>query len=681
MKGLRHWLALERERWVLWLPVVLMAGMLLYFSLPDEPNPTSLLPLAGLPFATQFTWRRNRLIGWLFIAACLMAAGFFWAKIYTDAQAVIMLERETRIVPVQGRVIEVGDVEEGLRLVLDEVVIDGVSEAQTPQRIRVTLRGSDTPLLTGERISLRAGLLTPAGPVMPGGFDFARYFFFRGIGAVGYAIPPVTKLREAETNTFSLKVTAWRQVLSERIRSQMSDPEGAVAAALMTGDRAAIPTDINDAMRDTNLSHILSISGMHMAIISGLVFISVRLLLIVIPFTRHLRHTKKIAAALALIVSACYLVISGFPVSAVRAFVMVALMLGAVLIDREVTPMRSLMIAALMIILYNPASPLDPGFQLSFIATAALIAWYERVRLAADHAAEAEHYIRRAAIYIGGILVTSLVAELPTTLFVIYHFNSLSIYGMIANLLVSPLVTFLIMPGIILAFLLMPFGLEYWPLLGVEWGISGMMAIAQYVSSIPYAQFFIPGFPGWSMVLIAFGTLWVILWRKRVRWYGLAMVAIGLSGWATHDFPDLLISKDGKQIAGRIDGELRMLQGRAESFIPQQWANGSGVELLPVQKKNTHDHWRCDTLGCVHRYRDMIIAMPKEHEAMAKDCVKAQIIIAPFYIDEGCASATIIDRADLMQKGSHWLWLGNDIRMQSTAELQGNRPWNAHGVK
>ncbi len=707
-KRIAEWLLAERERWVLWLPVGLMAGMLLYFALPVEPQAHHLLPLAGLPFAARYGLRRWLPLGRAALALCVIAAGLVWAKLYTDRQDVTMLDRELRIRPVEGRVIEVSDVPEGLRLILDRVSIDGLPAAQTPTRVRVTLRGAQQ-VVTGEHINVRAGLLSPAGPVMPGGFDFARYFFSRGIGAVGYAIPPVRKLTFQASDEqasdgqngeaaqpdagrmsppspahshsgreIDMMITAFRQALSTRIRTQMAEPEGVVAAALMTGDRAGIPPEINAAMRDTNLSHILAISGMHMAIISGLVFVGMRLLLIAVPVTRHLRHGKKIAAAGALIAAACYLVVAGFPVSAVRAFIMVALLLGAVLLDREVTPMRSLMIAALVILLYNPFSPLDPGFQLSFIATAALIAWYERVRSAADRAAEREHYVQRIMIYAGGIMMTSLVAELATNFFVIYHFNHLSVYGILANLLAMPVVSFLIMPAIIAGFILMPFGIEYIALQPLEWGITSMLAIAQFFAGFPYARIYLPSFPGWAMAVISLGLLWLILWRERMRFLGLVLIALGLSSWLLQDFPDMLISKDAKQVAARINGQLHMLKGRAYGFIPQQWAPASAAQQLPYHKPQ-NDQWRCDKLGCIFRSAAYIVAIAKEHEALVKDCTKADIVIAPFYIGEWCSAPYVIDLGALRENGSHWLWFeAGGIRLQHTSAVQGARPWSVH---
>jgi competence protein ComEC len=658
--------------------VCFAAGALFYLSLPFEPSPSSAVPVVPAAWVAHRAWRRGWASWAAFVGLAIFMFGFAWTLVYTHSKPMIMLEKEHNFTQVSGRIAAISDVPGGYRVTIDTETIEDLTPKETPQRVRLKLRGkSGEGLMTGQHISLRAGLLPPTGPVMPQAFDFARYFYFQGIGAVGYGIPPVDIISESNAPSgFWPQLTAMREALSARIRSQMSVPEGAVAAALMMGDRAAIPEDVNQVMRDTNLSHVLAISGMHMALVTGIIFFALRWLLAALPQTRYVRSPKKLAAWLALAAGAAYLLIAGLPISACRAFIMVALVFAAILLDRQVMPMRSLAVAALLLLLVNPSYAMQPGFQLSFMATAALIGWYERVRSAADDWFAPQEKRKRMLLYLGGVMMTSLVAEVATAPLVLYHFNNVSFYGLLANLIVMPIVSFWIMPFIVLSFVLLPLGLEVLALDPVEWGISAMIAVSRWVADIPGAQFFAPSFPGWSMALIALGMLWIILWRSKIRFWGGLPIAIGLLGWLSISSPDLMLSADGKQIAGRIDGELRMLKGRANSFTPKQWANGTGATIFDKAPKD-HSDWRCDDLGCVYQLGDQTIAFPNSFEGQAKDCRRADLVVTPFYLYDRECAARVIDRRARQDNGHIWMWFSGDgLRQQSTRDIQGVRPWS-----
>lgn len=665
---------------MLWLPVLFACGIGGYFALSVEPD-WWWLALLALCCMGLLLWRARL---WWPIAA--MGVGLVWASICSHYQAVTPLEKEMNWAEISGRIIEIADVPKGYRITLDEVAIKGVAPEKTPERVRLKLRGTYDDLISGQHISLRGGLLPAAGPVMPHAFDFSRFFFFRDIGAVGYGLPPVKVLKGQDEGWDGLLLTRARAKLSRRIRAQLPPEEGAVAAALMTGDRSAISERVNEMMRTTNLSHILAISGMHMALVTGMIFLVLRYGLVRVAWMRHRRHLKKIAAATALVCGALYLLMSGMPISAVRAFVMVCLLLGAVLIDRTPAPMRSLAVAAMLLLIYDPSNLLEPGFQLSFAATVALIAWYESLRRHADDAMLRGQWSKRAMLYLGGVLMTSLVAEFATAPLVLYHFNSISFYGMIANMVVMPLVSFLIMPMLVLAALLMPLGLEWLPLQVAGYGIHWMILVAEWTAALPFSQIYVASFSLVNMVLFALGALWLMIWQRRVRYAGVVLMVLAVVILRTDHLPQLLISKDMKQIAAEVDGQMMLLRGRSNGFVAEQWANGLGEKSLPVYKANeAQDNvsWRCDALGCVYRLGDKQIAFPEQFSALPQDCTEADLVIANIYMDDPhCKDAIVIDRKALAHGGSHWLWLdGDEMRMGNSAAEQGARLWGQQSIR
>lgn len=679
---IKIWFESERTRWPLWLPVLFAMGVGLYFMLPNESSPVAALLWSSLwPLCYQLHTRRSPFV-LACVAAAVIGAGFSMALLNTSQIIANPLHKPIKMASMQGQVIEISDMEKGHRLTLDHVTVEGMDQAQTPQRVRVSYRGKSMSVITGDWVKVRASLMSPSGAVLPNGFDFARFFFFQRIGGVGYVIPPIEVIASPAHNEHDvmIEVNRVRTSIANRMRDQMDKTQGSVAVALTTGDMVSIPKWVNQDMRATNLTHILSISGMHMAIITGIVFIGMRIVLVLLPFTRHLRSIKKWAAGAALLVALMYLYLSGLQVAAIRSFVMTGVLLVSVLLDREAMPMRSIAWAALCLLVVNPANILDVSFQLSFAATLALISFFEGIRDRANTPRVAHSYFKRLWLYAGGIILTSVVAEAATLPIILYHFHNVSAYGLLANLLVAPLVSFVIMPAILLALCLMPLGVESWALDIAGWGIGLMLEVAHKLAALPYARMMIPGMPDWGLYLMVLGGLWLCLWRKPMRYAGLGLMAIGALSWLTISLPDVLISPDGKQVAARMGDTYVMMQGRPKGFMPDQWAAALGQVTMGKVPEDSNQ-FRCDVMGCIAKLRGHSIAIAKELDALREDCERADVLIAPYYFSKADCKhpAVIIDKRALSHCGAHWLWVqGDSIKMRAACEEQGQRPWSVY---
>lgn len=677
---LTQYLIAEQERLVLWVPVLFAAGILAFFAMDTPPHPMQLALWPAAVGMALFSIIRRRAWVLLWVAVALFFSGLAWSTLYTQSRTTQMLTKETRIGEVRGTLTRLEQSDKGWRVTIDRPNVEKLTPDETPSSVRLNIRGRNKPdVRVGDVVSLRAGLLPPSGPVMRGGFDFARFFFFRDIGAVGYGLPPITRIEKATQQPPILDVQQTRADIAERLQEQLGARVGAVAAALMIGDRTAISDNVLDAMRISNLSHILAISGMHMALITGLVFFAVRYALVLLPPTQHSPHNKKVAAALGLLCGAVYLVLADYPISAVRAFVMVALLLGAVLLDREVQPMRSLAWAAMLLLLYNPANVLEPGFQLSFMATMGLIAWYEVARtkkmdeLAEDETRSHKSFWRRVGIYLGAIMLTTLVAELVTTPLVIYHFNNASFYGVVANLIVMPIVAFVVMPCVVLTYLLWATPLADFTIMVMGYGIEVMLIVADYIRTLPYAEQFLPAPNGWWIALASFGLVWLCLMRERWRFWGLPLTVLGVLPILLHQTPDFYISQDRGQIALKLEGELQMVKGRGNSFAPRQWANGNGRTTLAEYKGEKE----CDAVGCVYTTLGKRVGVYEDYKIVPKGyCPKLDVLLATFYWNGACEPDFMIDRNDIDAHGAHWGWL--DRRVKHTDMLDGERRWSRY---
>lgn len=213
------------------------------------------------------------------IASLLVTVGFSAAGLRTQFVQEPMLHKTLYNKTVSGTVENIEVRPKGQRLTLTALEIEEVREKSTPERVTVSLKEAVPTLKIGDRIRARAVLFPLPTPVIPGGYDFARGFFFEGIGATGYAPKPPEVIESTEIKGWKLWLNDLRLHVAERIRAGMETDSGAVAAALMVGEESGVSEVVKDAMRDAGIYHVLSISGLHMSIAVGLVYMTVRFLL------------------------------------------------------------------------------------------------------------------------------------------------------------------------------------------------------------------------------------------------------------------------------------------------------------------------------------------------------------------------------------------------------------------
>ena len=667
----------ERERLILWLPVLVAIGIAWYFSLKAEPPfwlGASLFIISSL---SAFFVRKHPLFFYPLMIISLLAFGVVLAQIRTNLVSSVYLSEPIEFANVTGKILDIEPKPKGSKIVLRDVSIDKLTKEKTPKFISITLRDYNPDLVTGQIISIRAGLFPPPPPAFPNGFDFGRYFYFRQIGAVGYGIPPmqIKSLKDSGENDFSIWFSGFRHQLTEAMRSHFHEPAGSVAAAFITGETNTIPDEINDNMRVAGLYHLLAVSGMNLSVVAGLAFFSLRLLLAMIPPIALRFPIKKWAALLALIASYIYLRVSGTPVSAERAFFMVSLIFIAILLDRDPTPMRSVAFSAFCIELYEPEAVLTASFQLSYSATAALIASYEwGINYFSKQHKDKGFGLSKVFFYFAAVMATSLVAWLATEPFIIYHFNQFSSYSLIANTIAEPLVSFLLMPLVIAGVLLMPFGLSDIAFYPMQYGVDLLLYIAKWTASLPHAMWIMPNPSDNGFFFVIMGLLWIYFWKSLVRWLGVMSVVAGMLTAFSYLPPDIFISGDGKHIAAHLEnGKMAMLKGRNNNINAQSWARAALTEEYVEKKEIPMD---CDKAGCIIELKGKKIAVIKDDAALADECNLSDIIIAPTSKAEACKDKLLINQTMLENGGGVTIWINNgQISLKQTKLEQGKRAW------
>jgi len=672
----------EKDALFYWSAVLYGAGIGIYFLLDFEPPLTPVvLGLVVLLLVQYFVRHRTFLLLALRILL-IMLAGFGVATLRTALKDTQALELETGAIAIEGLVVLAEDrIEDGLRLTLKDLRYPENPGQALPDTVRIVVRTAHPDLGPGDVIRTRAMLMPLPDPVWPGGYDFGRQLWFQGLGAVGFAVAPIEEV-SSPVPGWQERVGAFRQSLWQRITAAVPGEEGAVAASLITGIRDGIPERVTENMRIAGLAHLLAISGLHMALVTGVLFFALRA--VMAAFTGFaLKHPiRKYAAIGAFIGASGYLLLSGAGVSTQRAFIMVGIVLLAVLTDRKAISLRLVALAAMAILTISPEALLHPSFQMSFAAVTGLVAGYAFAQPYLNRLMQANPgFLAKARLYLLGVLISTLIAEISIGPVAFYHFGRFSTYGLLANMAAVPVMGFWVMPMGLIALLLVPFGLDLWAWKAMAAGIGIILKVAEEIASLPQADFLLPEFPFMAFLLLIIAGLWLCLWQgRRLRMMFLAPFSLGVAFVFTHSLPDVVINAEGDLLAVRgPEGGYyfnTLSRSRFDRGIWQQ--HFAQKQELAFRDYPIKGGLSCDALGCLFAGPAGVrVALARAPEAFAEDCRRAEVILTSQYAPFPCKdSKIVIDRAALRRGGAHVIYLkGAGIEIVSATELRGQRPW------
>jgi len=695
----------DRERWLLWMPVVLGCGIGIYFALPFEPplwaGWSAFVVFTSLAWGVRATSNGQAVA---LMAVAFIALGMGVAGVRTWTVAAPVIQKELKAVTVEGQVLRVEARPKGMRITLGSLRIGRVSPDRTPERVRVTLSAKQPAFGPGDWLKLRASLSPPSPPAEPGAFDFQRQSYFRGLGGVGFSYGRAEVTGQAPAQGFTslrFAVERWRSAIAKRVRGELSGDAGAVAAALMTGDRGAISKLVLDNMRASGLAHLLAISGLHVGLIAGIVFFIVRAILALIHPLASKYPIKKWAACAAIAGAGGYALLAGATVPTQRAFLMVGLVFLAVLFDRRALSMRSVAGAALVILMVAPESLTGASFQLSFAAVVALIAVYEALREMKWFHGSSQSFIAGALRYVLGVAVTTLVAGLATAVFAAFHFNRVADFSLAANIVAVPVTALWIMPWAVVSYALMPFGVEGLALIPMGWGVDVVLWVASEVAHWPGAVSTLKAFPVWGLALVSLGGLWLAIWRERWRSLGIPIMVLGVSSMLWSPSPDVLIDGSGKLAAVKTpQGGYTVSTLRSKRFDRDVWLRRAGLTEaqgkwlqtgLNVTSTNTNlvvktdneqnqgAYLGCDSQGCIYTKNDHSVAFARSPDVMIEDCEKVSVMVSLSNFGDAkvpCAATQVIRFGDLDKNGAHALYFTNSgVRVETVREQRGKRPW------
>jgi len=670
---------LEAERAQLppWFVVGLGSGIAAWFVLGSRSQWSAFLCLSSALSLIGFAMgagRAGRALGWFALAA-FVGCALVWGRSAWVAQP--RLDRPV-VTDVSGRVESVDYLaaKQAVRLML------APQGGQLPPRVRVSVDDDKLPagIAAGALISVKARLAPPPPMALPGTYDFARDAWFKGIGGVGKAMGPVTVVRASNPHGLDRA----RDGLRRHIAAQLPPSSAGIAIALATGDQNAVSADDAEAMRRSGLTHLLSVSGLHIAaVVAFVMFLTLKLLALSERLALRF-NLVLVAAAAAAAAGIGYTLLTGAQVPTVRSCVAALLILGGIALGRDALSIRLIAAGALVVLLFRPEALAGPSFQMSFAAVTAIVALHSTALSRRWFQRREEGLPARLLRDLAAMVATGLVVEFALIPMALFHFHRAGLYGVGANIIAIPLTTFVIMPLEAGALLLdvAGWGRPLWWLCGGS--INGLLHLAHAVSSARGAVALLPAMPGWSYGLMVAGGLWLCLWNGRLRLLGFAPVLVGIAGAAASPSPQLLITGDGKHVAV-VEGKTPfILRDRAGDYVRSLLAEASGFDGDPaaLDERPFSD---CSNDACVAVLRKegrewRLLATRSatwiDWVPFTRACAQADIIVSDRRLPRGCTPRWLkLDRSGLARTGGVAVYLGAKPRLDTVSSHTGGHPW------
>ncbi|MGJ8528260.1 ComEC/Rec2 family competence protein [Maritalea sp.] len=656
--------AIYHRQFIVLLPFALIFGISIYKNVRFEPNWMAVLFVLFV-LGICFIWQRIRQRTGRALALTL-AAWFGYSLISLSAQwfGTFMISYPMAVDQLSGvvvaRTVIQGSKE---RLVIDQLA--GDTRLVNVRRLRLNVKSEhfdpENAFQLGDRIELRARIIPVPKPVYADSYDAQFHSFFAGVGGFASSLGPA-KIIEPGGKSLSANIDGLRWSIGNRLDQYLSDQQSGIARALIIGDQSGIASELREEIANAGLAHVLAISGLHLTLVVGSVFILVRLF--ISQLVRHDRRIKPMAALVAIGVAIAYLLISGSNLATQRATLMLVLAFMAIIVGRRAITMRNVALAAIVIILMFPHEIFKPGFQLSFAAVVGLVAVYAGIGRSAI-------VFPYWAKLFGGIALTSLIAGIATAPIAAVHFQQFAPLGLLGNLIAVPIVGFFVLPCGLISVLLMPLGLEEPFLLLMGAGIDLIVQIAKHISAISADFTQTPMLANWVLPACLVMLGWLSFFHGKIKFAAPIVFSICLFAFGPARLPFAVISDSTQAIIVNNGASFNQLGRKSNSFTTRAWSERFGADML-----NNEAIGNCDKHGCSAQIDGLVISAVKNSVGLREDCPNADILIVRQRRSVSCPNALVITQKELDRFGVATLFRnktgGFDVKWALDDE---NRPW------
>lgn len=612
------------------------------------------------------------LFGFLALAGLIAAIkGFHYVMIISILAAVMtagmmLILRQDGIPPPASSFLE------GKQSFTAEVVM---AEVMTRERQRLRIRAesadgdrSDYRMITssslphvepGNLVHLTGRLQSPLEQLLPGGFDFTAHAHRQGYVATGF-INEIELRGKAENPSFVAKM---RYGVQKRLYQHLSPQNAAVASAVLIGLRGGITSEMREVFRGSGLAHLLAISGLHMALFWGSVVAVVRGGLALFPHFSSRYSSLKLATICAAPFGVFYLVLSGMPISAIRAFLMLALVMVAILLTRRGLTLHHVALVAMGILVVQPSSLFLPAFQMSFAAVFALVAGW----MVATRSRFTGINLPKPIRYLCGIIGASFLASSASAPFVLHHFGVTTFWSLLANMAGMPLMGFVVMPFGALALLLMPLGLEALPLAVMSLGLDILIKSGAYFASLPFARLAIAPPSGLVLCFITAAMITVVILRRHqwpiMKIVPLALLLVSVGVWITTPKPIATMTS----LHGRITVAIKDIEGAVYVSRAKLDPFTKSILLRPLGAADSQYLGKIDCDDCgrgwvsLQSTSGVKVAMVWRKSALGKACSAVDIVLTQTDANYPCRSgALLIDAKAIKAKGGALIYANDN---------------------
>ena len=643
---MKEFLLNQYKNLFLWVPFLMAGGAGLYFSLETEPSIKYPIIITILIAATIYKCKNVFVRGNL-----LFIFGFFYAMTFTHCLNTPQIKNSFGEIHILGTIKNIDYAPNTTYITLKTKSINNQYA-----NIRFSLKDTKTKFQINDTVNGKATVFHPATKYVPDSFDFARWAYFNNLSATGFLNSyTITKSNSNKDNI--------RNYIHNKTKSPLSD-------ALVLGFKKTLPEKESNIWKSVGLGHVWSISGFHMTLVGGWLFALFYLIFRSISYI-----TKRVPAKYPAIICSWfglifYLCLSGISVATIRAFLMATFVFIATLFGRSILNLRNAAIVFLILFFINPFFVMNAGFQLSFAAIFGLL-WFFK-----DAKYTKKNTIKTILHYIKTSFQTAFIATIFTLPFIIAHFGYIPTYSLIGNIIILPIFSFAIMPLVMIGTICALFNNFYF--LNLSNDIYNFaLSIAERITNLPHANFYIPYISNTVLILSIIGMLFIILFERfntknffiRNVNYLIASIIIISSIIICVSTPSpLFYTTSDHELAGFVEnGKLKFNRSKSSKhyFAFDSWREFNNEKPSLINEK-----YKCKKGFCIYKtsnwnlaYMQNFTAIMNNINEICKD-KKINYIVATFDINAPNCNAKILKDGLVIYPDGHIIKILN------------HRPWH-----